>query len=63
MHRLYTNRCECRGLTFLDALTILFIGLKVASFVSWNWLWVLLPFYGPYVLGFLTRTIKHYKRK
>lgn len=31
------------GLGFASALTILFIGLKLAGFISWSWWWVLSP--------------------
>jgi hypothetical protein len=31
------------GITFLGALTILFIGLKLAHVIDWSWLWVLSP--------------------
>jgi Flp pilus assembly protein TadB len=28
---------------FLGALGLLFIGLKLAGFITWSWLWVLAP--------------------
>lgn len=28
---------------FASLLTILFIGLKLIGFITWNWLWVLSP--------------------
>ena len=31
------------GLGFLDALTILFIALKLCGVISWSWVWVLSP--------------------
>ncbi len=31
------------GIGFLGALTILFIGLKLADFIDWSWWWVLSP--------------------
>lgn len=31
------------GITFLGALTILFIGLKLTNNIDWSWLWVLSP--------------------
>lgn len=32
---------------FLGLLTILFIGLKLAHFISWSWWWVLSPLWVP----------------
>jgi len=40
------------GVSFLGLLTILFIGLKLTGYVMWSWWLVLLPLYGPLVLGF-----------
>ena len=42
------------GLGFLALLVLdlLFIGLKLGSVISWSWWLVLLPIYGPFVLGF-----------
>lgn len=34
------------GISFLGALTILFIGLKLTGFIDWSWLWVLAPIWG-----------------
>lgn len=31
------------GLTFVTALQLLFIGLKLAKVIDWSWLWVLAP--------------------
>lgn len=31
------------GISFLGALAILFIGLKLAGLISWSWWWVLAP--------------------
>lgn len=35
------------GIGFLGMLAILFIGLKLAGFVTWPWWVVLLPLWGP----------------
>lgn len=36
---------------FLTAsLLILFIGLKLTEHISWSWLWVLAPAWGPFAL-------------
>lgn len=31
------------GLGFVDALTLLFIALKLTGQISWSWIWVLSP--------------------
>ena len=31
------------GLDFVDALTLLFIALKLTGQIDWNWIWVLSP--------------------
>jgi hypothetical protein len=35
------------GITFIGALTLLFIGLKLGEVIEWSWLWVLSPFWIP----------------
>jgi hypothetical protein len=35
------------GLSFLGALTILFIALKLLNVITWSWLWVLAPVWLP----------------
>lgn len=39
------NRKEVRhvGIGFAEALTLLFIGLKLGKVIDWSWLWVLGP--------------------
>lgn len=32
-----------KGITFLEALTLLFIGLKLTKQIDWSWWWVLSP--------------------
>lgn len=34
------------GIGFLGMLGILFIGLKLAGFIDWPWVWVLSPLWG-----------------
>ena len=34
---------EIGGLGFVEALTLLFIGLKFTGYITWTWLWVLRP--------------------
>ena len=35
------------GVSVLSLLGVLFIGLKLAGFIDWPWLWVLAPFWIP----------------
>ena len=38
------KKTEARvGIGFAEALTLLFIGLKLGKVISWSWLWVLSP--------------------
>jgi hypothetical protein len=39
------------GISFFGALTIIFITLKLVGTINWSWWLVLLPLYGPPVLG------------
>ena len=38
------------GIGFAGALTLLFIGLKLAGIINWSWLWVLSPIWIPFLL-------------
>ena len=38
------------GLGFCSLLTVLFIGLKLSSFIEWSWLWILSPLWLPWVV-------------
>lgn len=59
------------GITFLEALGLIFIVLKLTNVIDWSWWVVLLPIYGPFVLCiiliivmlFLTYTIGNYDFK
>ena len=31
------------GVSFLEILTLLFIGLKLTGYITWSWIWVLSP--------------------
>lgn len=45
---------------FFSALALLFIALKLTGFISWSWVWVTAPIWGPVVLfggGFLVVTL------
>ena len=37
------NTKQRGGLTFVQALTLLFIGLKLTDTVDWSWWWVFAP--------------------
>lgn len=37
---------------FPGLLTLLFIGLKLSSVITWSWLWVLAPMWGPIAVIF-----------
>ena len=41
------------GIGFFGMLTILFIGLKLANIIEWNWWWVLSPILIPITLLFI----------
>ena len=41
------------GIGFLDALTLLFIALKLCKVINWSWWWVLAPFWGQFALGII----------
>lgn len=39
-----------RGITFMDALAVLLIGLRLVGVIDWPWWAVLLPVWGPLAL-------------
>ena len=39
------------GLTFIDALTLIFIVLKLCGVIGWSWLWVLSPLWITFVVA------------
>ena len=41
------------GISFSAALGLLFIGLKLANVIAWEWTWVLAPFWIPFLIGLL----------
>lgn len=45
------------GVSFLSLLGLLFIGLKLTGHITWSWALILLPLYGPVVLGFVVFAI------
>ena len=38
-----SNNSSSGGIGFAGALTVLFIGLKLAHIIDWSWWWVLSP--------------------
>lgn len=42
---------------FISGLTLLFIYLKMASYIDWSWLWVLSPLWISFVVAILIATI------
>lgn len=36
--------------TFLHNLTLIFITLKLTSYINWSWFWVLSPILGQFIL-------------
>lgn len=40
-----------KGITFLEGLTILFLGLKLSGAAALSWWLVFLPLYGPFILA------------
>ena len=45
-----SSKASGGGITFLGALTILFIGLKLTDYIDWSWFWVLAPTWMPIAL-------------
>lgn len=39
------------GIGVLGLLGVLFVGLKLAGYISWSWWWVILPFWGGLALA------------
>jgi hypothetical protein len=44
------NTITVRGAGFPTLLTLLFIGLKLAEVIDWNWFWILLPMLWPFAV-------------
>ena len=39
------------GLSLCSALTVLFVGLRLADVIQWSWWWVLAPIWAPWALA------------
>ena len=48
--------------SFLYALTLLFIALKLTDYIDWNWFFVLMPIAAPMTVGFTASFIEGFKR-
>ena len=48
-----SNETPRSGIGFFGLLAILFIGLKLAGFIDWSWVWVLAPLWVKAILWFL----------
>lgn len=46
-----SDSSDCDGISFCGALTVLFIGLKLAHVIGWSWWWVLAPLWTPLSLA------------
>jgi len=40
------KKYEQHGISALEGLALLFIGLKLCNVIDWSWLWVLAPLWG-----------------
>ena len=47
------NDTSTGGIGFAGALTIVFIGLKLANIITWSWLWVLSPLWISFLSGII----------
>ena len=45
------------NLSWLSLLGLLFVGLKLTGHIGWSWWWVLLPFYGPWIVVLLLAAV------
>lgn len=55
------NTVKYVGPSIMDMLFVLFVGLKLASVITWSWWFVFAPWYGPYILGFMVNTYYRWK--
>ena len=45
------------GLSLCSALTVLFVGLRLADVIHWSWWWVLSPIWAPWALAALVGAV------
>ena len=43
--------------SFLEILTLLFIGLKLTGYITWSWIWVLAPLWIPMGIALLVLSV------
>ena len=41
------NSTNTNGVSFLELITLLFIGLKLTGYITWSWIWILSPLWVP----------------
>ena len=48
------TQTQSGGIGFFGLLAIVFIALKLTGYITWSWVWVLAPLWGPavFVLAF-----------
>lgn len=39
-----------KNINILGLLGVLFVGLKLANYITWSWFFVTMPFWGPFAL-------------
>lgn len=44
---------------FLAVLALLFIAMKLMNYISWSWIWVLCPIWGPFAIGLIVAVFIH----
>ena len=47
------NNTNTSGVSFLELITLLFIGLKLTGYITWSWIWVLAPLWIPISIALL----------
>ena len=48
----------CKGVGFLDLLSILFIALKLIGIITWTWWWILSPISIPTIIALIGIFVK-----
>ena len=51
-----------KGLSFVDALQIVFIVLKLVGVLTWKWVWVLAPLWIPFIIVIILGVIVKWGR-
>jgi hypothetical protein len=45
-----------KGISFLGALFLIFLTLRLTSVIDWSWWWIALPLYGPFAVTLVILT-------